>query len=183
VKGNTSVADDVKVDSEKVHQANAAVAEDATTAHRKIPTKSEDTNNAQGDLVEVTLDLRHVGHDPNDVYEVCNFPLLPETNETLGPKSSAAAAAPSSWDGVSEGEEQDHMFEEDEEEACVDDTQQREHLINMKRLKYNSLLKQLDNFQHIPGLSGEMWDVMISELKKLDNLLKRTVCDALHNSG
>ena len=81
VKGNTSVADDVKMESEKVHQANAAVAEDATTDHRKLPTKSEDADNAQGDMLEVTLDLRHVGHDPNDVYEVCNLPLLPEVRK------------------------------------------------------------------------------------------------------
>jgi hypothetical protein len=81
VKGNTGVADDVKVESEKVHQANAAVAEDATTDHRKLITGSEDADNAQGDMLEVTLDLRQVGHDPNDVYEVCNLPLLPEVRK------------------------------------------------------------------------------------------------------
>jgi uncharacterized Zn finger protein len=51
-----------------------------------------------------------------------------QVKETVGPKSSETAAAPSSRDGVSGGEEPDHMVEEDEEEARVDDTQQRKHL-------------------------------------------------------
>jgi hypothetical protein len=49
----------------------------------------------------------------------------------------------------------------------------------MKRLEYDSLLKQLDNFQHIPGLSGEMWNEMISKLKNVH----RDLCDSLHDSG
>lgn len=32
---------------------------------------------SNGEMLEVNLDLRHVGHDPDDVYEVSNLPLHP----------------------------------------------------------------------------------------------------------
>lgn len=43
----------------------------------KVGLKQKDTHNiSTRDMLEITLDLRHVGHNPDEIYEVTRLPLL-----------------------------------------------------------------------------------------------------------
>ena len=62
IKGNTT---DVKGKYIAVEEAD------------KVGLKRKDKHNVSTrDMLEVTLDLRHVGHDPDEIYEVTRLPLL-----------------------------------------------------------------------------------------------------------
>jgi hypothetical protein len=47
-----------------------------------------------------------------------------------------------------------------------------------KRLEYQSTLKLLDNFQYLPGLSEETWDLMVSEVSNTHRALFATLQDS-----
>ena len=47
-----------------------------------------------------------------------------------------------------------------------------------KRLEYQSTLKLLDNFQYLPGLSEETWDLMVSEVSNTHQALFATLQDS-----
>jgi hypothetical protein len=52
----------------------------------KVGLKQRDKHNVSTrDMLEVTLDLRHVGHNPDEIYEVTRLPLMlsPVRNQFL----------------------------------------------------------------------------------------------------